>query len=139
MGVEALREILLRTGDCLIAEATRNDKNWGIGIDMGDDRVNYPRKWKGANMLGLSLLLARSKLRESISTAVADVPMAVEAGALIEVDSPECTEALAPSGIESSKCTETALELAASEAPGSCASSSSRKWRRKKHTKGNAA
>jgi len=128
----AFGDTLLRTGDCLIAEATRNDKNWGIGIDMGDERVNNPCQWEGANMLGWALMLARSTLRESARAAVADVPQAVKASVRTEVDSTDCTEdALASSGIESSK--------AFPEVQGNAAGSKSRKWRRKKDDNSNNA
>merc|ERR1712232_711425 len=128
------------------------DANWGIGIDMGDTRVNDPCQWRGANMLGWALMCARSNLAETIDpavvsqapadseaaqsssaeprngnlqAAVADVPLAVKSTARVEDDSTECTEdALASSGIEPAN--------AASEVQGSAAGSKSRKWRRRK-------
>merc|ERR1719253_1225785 len=57
-----LRETLLRTGDSLIAEATRNDRIWGIGIDVGDERVLEPSRWAGSNILGWALMSARGTL-----------------------------------------------------------------------------
>eukprot|EP00931_Biecheleriopsis_adriatica_P050067 TRINITY_DN28981_c0_g2_i1.p1 TRINITY_DN28981_c0_g2~~TRINITY_DN28981_c0_g2_i1.p1 ORF type:complete len:485 (+),score=79.93 TRINITY_DN28981_c0_g2_i1:75-1529(+) len=58
-----LAELLLGTGCQLIAEATRNDRNWGIGIDVGDPLVQQPSKWRGSNILGWALMEARAALR----------------------------------------------------------------------------
>merc|ERR1740139_1421516 len=60
---EAIRGVLLQTGDKLIAEATRNDKSWGIGVDADDHRVQKPSQWQGANILGWALMEARAALR----------------------------------------------------------------------------
>lgn len=59
-----LKEVLLSTGDAVIAEATRNDKIWGIGIDVGDPRVNDTKQWLGRNVLGYALMEAREHLRK---------------------------------------------------------------------------
>merc|ERR1711865_833165 len=59
----AIRDVLLGTGNSLIAEATRSDRNWGIGIDVGDPRVQTPTKWQGDNILGWALMEARAALR----------------------------------------------------------------------------
>eukprot|EP00927_Polykrikos_kofoidii_P073791 TRINITY_DN69816_c0_g1_i1.p1 TRINITY_DN69816_c0_g1~~TRINITY_DN69816_c0_g1_i1.p1 ORF type:complete len:507 (-),score=65.23 TRINITY_DN69816_c0_g1_i1:212-1669(-) len=58
-----LGEVLLGTGDVLLAEATHNDVNWGIGIDMWDERLRCPAKWDGSNILGWALMEARDALR----------------------------------------------------------------------------
>jgi ribA/ribD-fused uncharacterized protein len=60
---EKLRGVLLGTGDLLIAEATVNDKIWGIGIDREDTRVHEPMRWAGSNILGWALMEARTALR----------------------------------------------------------------------------
>ena len=39
-----MRELLLSTCDRIIAEATRNDKIWGIGLDMTERDVGTPAK-----------------------------------------------------------------------------------------------
>eukprot|EP00930_Biecheleria_cincta_P064949 TRINITY_DN5064_c0_g1_i1.p1 TRINITY_DN5064_c0_g1~~TRINITY_DN5064_c0_g1_i1.p1 ORF type:complete len:504 (-),score=86.69 TRINITY_DN5064_c0_g1_i1:323-1774(-) len=65
----ALQPVLLQTGDKLIAEATRNDKNWGIGIDVGDWRVQSPSKWQGFNVLGWALMESRAILRAGTRSA----------------------------------------------------------------------
>eukprot|EP00928_Gymnodinium_smaydae_P064839 TRINITY_DN48098_c0_g1_i1.p1 TRINITY_DN48098_c0_g1~~TRINITY_DN48098_c0_g1_i1.p1 ORF type:complete len:247 (-),score=62.92 TRINITY_DN48098_c0_g1_i1:90-785(-) len=58
----SIRGVLLGTGDRLIAEATRNDRNWGIGIDVGDARVLQPSMWQGYNILGWALMEARAAI-----------------------------------------------------------------------------
>eukprot|EP00931_Biecheleriopsis_adriatica_P111803 TRINITY_DN86277_c0_g1_i1.p1 TRINITY_DN86277_c0_g1~~TRINITY_DN86277_c0_g1_i1.p1 ORF type:complete len:222 (+),score=54.80 TRINITY_DN86277_c0_g1_i1:47-667(+) len=60
---EQLKEKLLSTGDVIIAEATRNDRIWGIGLDVGDPRVQDREKWQGRNILGEALMRARAVLR----------------------------------------------------------------------------
>ena len=66
-----LAELLLSTGDAILAEATRKYRLWGIGLDVGDARVQQPEKWLGRNVLGEALMRARSLLRgnEPISRA----------------------------------------------------------------------
>jgi len=59
----SIQRVLLRTGKRLIAEATMNDANWGIGINTGDPRVQRPAEWEGSNILGWALMEARDALR----------------------------------------------------------------------------
>lgn len=59
----SLKKVLMHTGEKLIAEATANDANWGIGINTGDPRVQTPSAWEGTNILGWALMEARSALR----------------------------------------------------------------------------
>ena len=61
-GVPGLAKLLRATGDTLLAEATRNDQVWGVGIDLGDPALANPRRWRGTNVLGWSLMEARSLL-----------------------------------------------------------------------------
>ena len=61
--IPSLKKVLLSTGDRLIAEATRNDKNWGIGLNVGDSRVKSPAAWDGSNILGWALMETRARLR----------------------------------------------------------------------------
>jgi len=74
--VKGLKEILVATEDWVIAEATSNDVNWGIGLDIGDKRTQDPKLWQGANMLGWALMMARQSLRGAM--AVPDVATVVE-------------------------------------------------------------
>ena len=60
--VPAVRRALLATGDAMLAEATRNDSIWGIGIDLGKPEVQFPGRWQGANILGWALMEARDSL-----------------------------------------------------------------------------
>ena len=55
--------VLLSTGEKLIAEAAKNDCNWGIGLDTKQPEVAVPAQWRGANMLGWALMEARTSLR----------------------------------------------------------------------------
>ena len=61
--VDGLKQILVNTGDVLIAEAAPRDKIWGIGMSRTNPLVNIPSKWKGINILGWALMLTRSKLK----------------------------------------------------------------------------
>merc|ERR1719364_313807 len=58
-----LRAVLLSTGDAILVEAAPNDTIWGVGLSMTDDRVYDLSKWCGQNILGYSLMRARSVLR----------------------------------------------------------------------------
>ena len=40
--INALQDVLLSTEDFVLAEATSNDRNWGIGLDKGDKRAQNP-------------------------------------------------------------------------------------------------
>uniref|UniRef100_A0A7S4GQD9 NADAR domain-containing protein n=1 Tax=Oxyrrhis marina TaxID=2969 RepID=A0A7S4GQD9_OXYMA len=62
--VPGLREVLVDSGSKLLAEATRNDRIWGIGIDVDDARVKQPAEWRGSNILGWALMEARTTLSE---------------------------------------------------------------------------
>lgn len=60
---ESLKEQLLATGDLVIAEATINDRLWGIGLNGDDPKVHEPKHWLGANVLGWALMQTREALR----------------------------------------------------------------------------
>ena len=58
-----LKKRLLGTGDALLAECAVKDRIWGIGLSMNDpDRLD-PSKWRGASLLGKTLM----KVRETLS------------------------------------------------------------------------
>ena len=60
--VPALREVLLSTGDKILCEATKGDKNWAIGISLGKPPEVYavPARWNGINaLIGHSCKCAR--------------------------------------------------------------------------------
>mmetsp|Transcript_53198 Transcript_53198/g.99780 ORF Transcript_53198/g.99780 Transcript_53198/m.99780 type:complete len:214 (-) Transcript_53198:18-659(-) len=67
---KALSEKLLSTGDIVIAEATRNDKIWGIGLDVGDPRVQDQSQWQGRNILGKALMRTRDFLVNELQDEV---------------------------------------------------------------------
>merc|ERR1719313_1122507 len=58
-----LRAVLMSTGDAILVEAAPNDSIWGVGLSINDDRVYDPNQWCGQNVLGYSLMRARSVLR----------------------------------------------------------------------------
>ena len=58
----ALKEALKSTGNALLAECAVKDRIWGIGLSMHDpDRFDMA-KWRGQNLLGYALMMAREKL-----------------------------------------------------------------------------
>lgn len=61
-GVPSLAPALLSTGNRVIAEMTRNDTNWGTGLDVGHADASRPRNWRGTNILGWALMVARARL-----------------------------------------------------------------------------
>ena len=59
---EKLKDLLLSTGDSILAECAVKDRIWGIGLSMKDaDRLDKA-KWKGQNLLGYALMLVRERL-----------------------------------------------------------------------------
>ena len=54
-------ELLLSTGDELIAEASPVDKIWGIGID--EQNAINGADWRGENLLGKSLIVVRNLIK----------------------------------------------------------------------------
>ena len=60
---EELKDELLATDGCILAECAVKDTIWGIGLSMNDERRNDPGAWKGQNLLGYTLMLVRDELR----------------------------------------------------------------------------
>lgn len=57
-----LKEQLKATGNAVLAECAVKDRIWGIGLSMNDpDRFDMA-KWKGQNLLGYALMMARDRL-----------------------------------------------------------------------------
>lgn len=55
---------LMNTGDAMLAEGSKFDKNWGIGMNIRDAIIqNDPSKWKGKNLMGKCLMEVRSYLQ----------------------------------------------------------------------------
>jgi len=59
--VEECREALLGTGDKVLAEASPEDRIWGIGF-RGDEAEGKEAEW-GRNLLGKALMKVRDRLR----------------------------------------------------------------------------
>lgn len=60
-----LRAQLKETGDAVLAECAVRDRIWGIGLSMKDPARLDPAQWRGQNLLGYVLMLARKKLDEA--------------------------------------------------------------------------
>lgn len=64
---EKILQILLDTGDALLAECSKVDKKWGIGLDIKDSHCSVPSRWNGKNYLGRILMEVRDELsREGV-------------------------------------------------------------------------
>ncbi len=61
----SLKNLLLSTGDKILAEACPYDKIWGIGLDANHPDSTDQSKWKGDNLLGKILM----QIREELSTS----------------------------------------------------------------------
>lgn len=60
--VEGFAERLRATGTKVLAEASETDTIWGIGMRIDDTGCRTPSKWRGANVLGWSLMEVRNGL-----------------------------------------------------------------------------
>lgn len=61
-----LREKLMETGDDILAECSVQDKIWGIGLSMTDQKRFSLSQWRGQNLLGFTLMEVREKLSAGI-------------------------------------------------------------------------
>lgn len=61
---EELRELLLGTGDAILAEASPRDTFWGIGYSGSNPKAHDPSQWRGKNVLGNMLMCLRDGMRE---------------------------------------------------------------------------
>ena len=59
-----LRDKLLATQEYKLAECAVQDKIWGIGLSMKDERRFDLNEWKGQNLLGFSLMRVRTMLKQ---------------------------------------------------------------------------
>lgn len=57
-----LQKKLIETGNDILAECAVQDKIWGIGLSMKDEKRFYMEKWRGKNLLGFSLMWVRQLL-----------------------------------------------------------------------------
>lgn len=58
-----MRKVLFETGDKILAEASPFDRGWGIGMAATNPDALDHKKWRGKNLLGMVLMIVRSKLR----------------------------------------------------------------------------
>lgn len=63
-----LKEQLLNTKECLLAECAVKDKIWGIGLSMTDTNRLDQSKWSGQNLLGYTLMMVRKHLKNGADT-----------------------------------------------------------------------
>lgn len=59
---EELRDKLLSTNGCILAECAVKDLIWGIGLSMKDPNRFDTTKWRGKNLLGYALMKVRDAL-----------------------------------------------------------------------------
>ena len=57
-----LGEKLKETKDAILAECAVKDQIWGIGLSMKDENRFNRSKWRGQNLLGYTLMMARECL-----------------------------------------------------------------------------
>ncbi len=62
---EKLKKQLLDTGNAILAECAVQDRIWGIGCSMKDERRFYMDEWRGQNLLGFTLMKVRDKIQKS--------------------------------------------------------------------------
>lgn len=60
---DAEREVLLRTGDAVLVEASPFDRVWGVGLSAHHPDVTRVQGWRGLNLLGFALMEVRDRLR----------------------------------------------------------------------------
>lgn len=58
-----LRDFLLSTKERILAEASPTDRVWGIGLTADDKHAKNPLQWRGLNLLGFALMIARRELQ----------------------------------------------------------------------------
>ena len=62
----SLRNILLRTGTNLLAEASQYDTYWGIGLALESTDKASITNWKGQNNMGKLLIQLREELNPNV-------------------------------------------------------------------------
>ena len=61
---EELKKLLLSTENAILAECAVQDRIWGIGCSMKDEKRFDMDSWKGQNLLGFALIKVRSDLQK---------------------------------------------------------------------------
>ena len=62
---EALKEKLLATRPHILAECAVQDRIWGIGLSMKDEKRFDMNEWQGQNLLGFALMCVREELEQN--------------------------------------------------------------------------
>ena len=62
---ETLGDFLINTKYRIIVEASPRDRIWGIGMSKEHEAATDPTRWRGANLLGFSLMEVRDRLNNS--------------------------------------------------------------------------
>ena len=62
---DALKRLLLATGDSILAECSATDLIWGTGCSMTDPGRFDRNSWTGKNILGFALMQVRQALRHA--------------------------------------------------------------------------
>jgi ribA/ribD-fused uncharacterized protein len=62
-----LRDLLLSTGEAMLAEAAPRDLIWGTGLGVQRTFELKPSQWRGANLLGRTLMTVRRDICEITS------------------------------------------------------------------------
>lgn len=62
---EELKKQLLNTGNAILAECAVQDRIWGIGCSMKDEKRFCMERWNGQNLLGFTLMRVRDKIQKS--------------------------------------------------------------------------
>ena len=65
-----LMDKLKKTGDAILAEASPQDKIWGIGMTADDPDAKNPDHWNGQNILGDILMEIRGSVKDTISVVL---------------------------------------------------------------------
>jgi ribA/ribD-fused uncharacterized protein len=60
-----LHNLLVETGEKILAEASPTDVIWGIGLAADDPRALDRKAWRGKNWLGEALMRVRTELRRA--------------------------------------------------------------------------
>ena len=59
---EELKKFLLATGTTTIGEASAHDTKYGIGLSLRNPNAMNTDRWRGENLLGVSLMKVRDEL-----------------------------------------------------------------------------
>lgn len=59
----ALKQVLLKTANAILVEASPVDAIWGIGLAEDHPKARQPADWPGLNLLGFALMKVREKLQ----------------------------------------------------------------------------